>query len=150
MTACVLPQRYKDQIPQSISLVEKQCDNATNNLKVIYEKPAEKKDFGVCVKGLDFLHEDLSVRLVEWIELLNLLGADKVFFYELQVHPNISKVLKYYEQEGKVTYILISFVHIVVNTFILIIGTSDPHKPCRRPAQCTFLSTSISYKKDQS
>lgn len=54
------------------------------------------------MKGLDFLHEDLSVRLVEWIELLNLLGADKVFFYELQVHPNISKVLKYYEQEGKV------------------------------------------------
>lgn len=102
LTACVLPQRYKDQIPQSISLVEKQCDNATNNLRVIYEKPAERKDFAVCVKGLDFLHEDLSVRLVEWIELLNLLGADKVFFYELQVHPNISKVLKYYEQEGKV------------------------------------------------
>lgn len=56
----------------------------------------------MCVKGLDFLHEDLSVRLVEWIELLNLLGADKVFFYELQVHPNISKVLRHYENEGKV------------------------------------------------
>lgn len=83
--------------------MEKQCDNATNNLRIIYEKPAVKKDFAVCVKGLDFLHEDLSVRLVEWIELLNLLGADKVFFYELQVHPNISKVLKYYEQEGKVS-----------------------------------------------
>lgn len=71
-------------------------------MRIIYEKPVEKKDFAVCVKGLDFLHEDLSVRLIEWIELLNLLGADKVFFYELQVHPNISKVLKHYEQEGKV------------------------------------------------
>nr|CAI5819580.1 unnamed protein product [Callosobruchus analis] len=102
LTACVIPQKYRDHIPQSVSLVEKQCDNATNNLRVIYERPREKKDFAVCVKGLDFLHEDLSVRLVEWIELLNLLGADKVFFYELQVHPNISKVLRHYEQEGKV------------------------------------------------
>lgn len=98
----MIPQKFRDHIPQSISLVEKQCDNSTNNLRVIYERPIEKKDFAVCVKGLDFLHEDLSVRLVEWIELLNLLGADKVFFYELQVHPNISKVLRHYETEGKV------------------------------------------------
>ncbi|KAJ8973015.1 hypothetical protein NQ317_004613 [Molorchus minor] len=102
LVACVIPQKYRDHIPQSVSLVEKQCDTATNNLRVIYDKPPEKKDFAVCVKGLDFLHEDLSVKLVEWIELLNLLGADKVFFYELQVHPNISKVLRHYEREGKV------------------------------------------------
>ncbi|CAH0549322.1 unnamed protein product [Brassicogethes aeneus] len=102
LLACVIPQKYREKIPQSISLVEKQCDNATNNLRVIYEKPEKKKDFAVCVKGLDFLHEDLSVRLVEWIELLNILGAEKIYFYELQVHPNISKVLKYYENEGKI------------------------------------------------
>ena len=38
----------------------------------------KKKKFAVCVKGLDFPHQDISVRLVEWIELLNILGADKV------------------------------------------------------------------------
>lgn len=102
LTACVIPIEYRNVVPESISLVEKACDNSTNNLRVIYNRPKEKKGFAVCVKGLDFLHEDLSVRLVEWIELLNLLGADKVFFYELQVHPNISKVLNYYENEGKV------------------------------------------------
>ena len=32
----------------------------------------------MCVKGLDFPSEDISVRLVEWIEMLNILGADKV------------------------------------------------------------------------
>lgn len=101
LTACVLPIGYKNQIPASVSLVEKKCDNATNNLRVIYERPEVKKDFAVCVKGLDFLHEDLSVRLVEWIELLNILGADKVFFYKLQTHPNITKVLDHYEQEGQ-------------------------------------------------
>lgn len=102
LIACVIPANYKDKIPESISLVEKQCDNSTNNLRVIYQKFEKKKNFAVCVKGLDFLHEDLSVRLVEWIELLNLLGAEKIFFYELQVHPNISKVLQHYEQENKV------------------------------------------------
>ena len=32
----------------------------------------------VDVQGLDYLDEDLSVRLVEWIELLGVLGANKV------------------------------------------------------------------------
>ncbi|XP_015518279.1 uncharacterized protein [Neodiprion pinetum] len=99
---CRVPQSHHKQVPASVSLVPKACDTATNNLRVIYNKPPEKKDFAVCVKGLDFLHEDLSVRLVEWIEMITLLGADKIFFYELQVHPNISKVLNYYEKLGKI------------------------------------------------
>ncbi|CAG5104374.1 Protein of unknown function [Cotesia congregata] len=103
--ACKIPQSHwsKDP-PASISIVEKPCDIATTNLRVIYNKPPEgkKKEFAVCVKGLDFLHEDLSVRLVEWIELISILGADKIFFYELQVHPNITKVLEYYKKTGQV------------------------------------------------
>lgn len=102
LIACQMPPLYRKIAPASISVVERPCDKATNNLRVIYERPAEKKKFAVCVKGLDFLHEDLSVRLVEWIELLSLLGADKIFFYQLQVHPNITKVLQHYEQRGKV------------------------------------------------
>ena len=30
--------------------------------------------------------------LVEWIEVLKVLGAHKIFFYEFKVHPNITKV----------------------------------------------------------
>lgn len=103
LIACQIPAAYKKVVPASVSIVEKPCDKATNNLRVIYDKPAEKKKFAVCVKGLDFLHEDLSVRLVEWLELLNLLGADKVFFYQLQVHPNITKVLNHYVDQGRVS-----------------------------------------------
>lgn len=103
LIACQMPANYKKNPPASVSLVERQCDTATNNIRVIYERPAQKKKFAVCVKGLDFLHEDLSVRLVEWLELLYLLGADKVFFYQLQVHPNITKVLQHYEARGKVS-----------------------------------------------
>lgn len=74
----------------------------TNNLPVFNRRPPTKEKFAVCVKGLDFPHEDVSVRLVEWIELLNLLGAGKIFLYELDVHENISKVLHYYQERGMV------------------------------------------------
>ncbi|XP_055380469.1 uncharacterized protein LOC129611370 [Condylostylus longicornis] len=104
LIACQIPKPFHGIVPSSVSMVEKECDTATNNLRVIYNRPEDdkKKGFAVCVKGLDFLYDDLSVRLIEWIELLNILGADKIYFYELQVHPNITKVLKHYEQMGKV------------------------------------------------
>ncbi|XP_047999688.1 uncharacterized protein LOC125236803 [Leguminivora glycinivorella] len=104
LLACALPADVRALRPAAVSLVEKPCDRATNCLRVHFDEPPDRaqKEFAVCVKGLDFQHEDLSVRLVEWIELLRLLGADKVFFYELQVHPNISKVLAYYRARGLV------------------------------------------------
>ncbi|XP_052751685.1 uncharacterized protein LOC113512252 [Galleria mellonella] len=106
LLACVLPQEVQHLVPASVSIVENPCDRATNNLRVHYDRPdpaVGRKEFAVCVKGLDFLHEDLSVRLVEWIEFVRLMGADKVFFYELQVHPNITKVLDYYKGQNAVT-----------------------------------------------
>ena len=65
----------------SVSVVESKCDQATNNLRVTYNPLKEgekKKKFAVCVKGLDFPDKDISERLMEWIELLNILGAEKV------------------------------------------------------------------------
>lgn len=104
LIACRIPKPFHGIVPASVSLVEKECETATNNLRVIYNRPPDdhKKGFAVCVKGLDFLYDDLSVRLIEWIEMLNMLGADKIYFYNLQIHPNISKVLNYYEKHGKV------------------------------------------------
>ena len=102
---CKLSKTHWGKSPESVSIVEKECDTSTSNLRVINDKVKEgeeKKKFAVCVKGLDFPEDDLSVRLVEWIELLTTLGADKVFFYELEVHPNVTKVLDHYSQEGKV------------------------------------------------
>ena len=104
LMACRLPKSHRDQVPLSVSIVENICDKPTNNLRVIYNKLPEdetdKKEFAVCVKGLDFPNDDLSVRLIEWIELLHILGADKIFFYNLEVHPNVTKVLNYYEDKS--------------------------------------------------
>ena len=40
------------------------------------------------------------MRLIEWIELLAALGVDNIISYELNVHPNVSKVLNYYKSTG--------------------------------------------------
>ena len=80
--------------PLAVSLVEEECETPTNYLSVIYNLPAgEKGKFAVCVKGMDFPLEDLSVRMVEWLEGLKALVADKIFLYDLDVHPNVRKVL---------------------------------------------------------
>jgi Glycosyltransferase family 92 len=103
--ACQLPKTHWKLTPVAVSVVENMCDTATNNLKVIYNKlEAETKNpFAVCVKGLDFPDEDISVRMIEWLEVLASLGANKIFLYELEVHPNVTKVLKYYEKRGLVS-----------------------------------------------
>lgn len=119
LIACVLPENVKNIVPKSVSLVEKYCDTAKNNMKVYNNKPEEKKDFAVCVKGMDFLKSDLSVKLAEWIELLHLLGADKTFFYILNVHPNITKILNYYEQQGKIEVNPISLAGVSPNAPLL-------------------------------
>lgn len=95
LLACQLPKTHWGKTPVSVSIVENKCDKATNNLRVTYNKPEEaegKKKFAVCVKGLDFPEDDLSIKLTEWIEVLGSLGADKIFLYNLEVHPNITKV----------------------------------------------------------
>ena len=93
LLACQLPKTHWGKAPESVGIVEQQCDTATTNLRVIYNKEdGKKKKFAVCVKGLDFPEDDLSVRLVEWIEMLHTLGADKIFLYNLEVHPNVTKV----------------------------------------------------------
>jgi len=111
LLACQLPKTHWGKVPASVSVVEKPCETATSNIKVTYnkiEKSEKKKKFAVCVKGLDFPDDDLSTRLIEWIELLNVLGADKIFMYKLDVHPNVSRVLDHYVKEGKIDVTKIS------------------------------------------
>ncbi|XP_044260704.1 uncharacterized protein LOC123008768 [Tribolium madens] len=103
------------ETPFSVSLVEGPCENASNNLRIFESYFEPKKNFVVCVKGLFFPFDDKSQRLVEWIELLWLLGAEKIHFYEFSVHPNIKKLLNYYENLGKVVVTPLSVAGSVSN-----------------------------------
>lgn len=99
----------QSRIPLSVSLVEDRCEFATNHFQVINNLPegGKKKPFAVCVKDLDFM-DDQSMMVTEWIEILSLLGAHKIFVYVIKINPNLMKTLKYYEKKGKVKVEMIS------------------------------------------
>ena len=50
-----------------------------------------KEGIAVCSKSLSHL-EDNSLRIIEWIELLRVLGVSKIILSVLSVHPNVLKV----------------------------------------------------------
>ena len=90
-----IPASHTAKIPKMVSLVENPCQHASNSLRVIHNKPKEEsKKFAVCVKGLTFPDVDLSLRIVEWIEVITALGADKIYVYDLNLHSNITKVIR--------------------------------------------------------
>ena len=104
MLSCKIPESHRDQVPSSVSLVEGKCDIATTNLRITYNQlpvGETKGDFAVCVKGIDYV-DNLSDRLTEWIELVSALGADKIFMYDLGVHPRVSQLLRFYSGRGLV------------------------------------------------
>ena len=99
--SCRIPRKIKNLVPRAVSLISmNDCPKkAHNSLRVIYEKPNKTKEsFAVCHKALRFSVNDLSLRLIEWLELLRILGVSKVFLYSYGVHPNIQRVLNYYKK----------------------------------------------------
>lgn len=105
---CPVPEavRKSGLYPEYASLSTQPCNNVTTMLPVhregILKKWQNKENqYAVCVKGMDF-SKDISHQLIEWLELLFILGTKKVFFYKYAVHSNVEKVLKYYIQQGKV------------------------------------------------
>lgn len=109
---CPLPKQVGETKPGAVSLVVLDpCKNATNSLRVINNSPKRgvKQGFVVCVKGMNYLYDDISVKLIEWIEMLGILGVEMIYFYILHVHENVERVLKYYEGLGRVTLVYFTF-----------------------------------------
>lgn len=90
--------------PQSVSLVEKPCDHAKNNLKILDIQPPDgiKKRFGVCGRRVTFNNRDLAPKFVEWVHMVNLLGAEKIHFYIEYVHPDVYEIMNNFEEQGLV------------------------------------------------
>ncbi len=43
---------------------------------------------------------NFALRLIEWIELMGIMGSDKIFTYDLHIDNDIKKVIDYYEEKG--------------------------------------------------
>ena len=100
-------------------------EKPSNVLRVVQNLPKphfQKPSIGVCVQAFRFGTYDVrfvvslphgngvcvylhccivlcSVRLVEWLEMIKILGADQVYFYVYGATGNMLKVLKHYEKE---------------------------------------------------
>ena len=57
-------------------------------------KPSRRKKrrLALCVQPMLYVNHDISLRLVEWMEVLRQQKYDKIFLYIIDVHPNITRV----------------------------------------------------------
>ncbi|KAK7084718.1 hypothetical protein SK128_023624 [Halocaridina rubra] len=99
IVTCKVRSHRKD-IPQVVSLVNHACGTSTNALKIHQEYSEPKKSLAVCHKFVYNPARDFSIRLVEWIEALRAWGVDHLTIYEAASHPNVKKVLTYYQTLG--------------------------------------------------
>ncbi|XP_018006564.1 uncharacterized protein LOC108664482 [Hyalella azteca] len=107
LISCPVPHEFKitNTMPSHVSVSTTECDSLSNFLPVQKEGLSDvrrrlpKRQYLVCVKGLNFI-EDISYRLIEWVELILILGATKIDFYVYHVHEATWNVLRYYEATG--------------------------------------------------
>ncbi|XP_054716445.1 uncharacterized protein LOC129225929 [Uloborus diversus] len=88
-------------LPIAVSLVSKPCTEPRNIFKIHLDDIDKKQNFAICLKPLYF-NEDVYHRLLEWLELQFILGADVVNIYAYKLHPKIWNAINSYSESGKV------------------------------------------------
>jgi len=112
LLSCPVPGHVRSA-PGHVSVAGGHCDKGHNRLEVQKDglaelrKGHEKDTFALCVKGLDF-QEDLTDRIIEWVEMNRIQGAKHLTFYVYSVHRNVWKTLKYYEKINFATVVNIT------------------------------------------
>jgi hypothetical protein len=96
------PLSSNDETPVSVSLVMEPCQTAENDVKIIDNQPEsqQKKEFGVCLKQLNFEDKKSAFRFIEWVHLMKILGVDKIHGFTRSVHPDILKAVKSFTEKG--------------------------------------------------
>ncbi|CAH0564511.1 unnamed protein product [Brassicogethes aeneus] len=83
-------------IPVFVKLTTQPCEINVNSRKYDLEPlNLPKRMFTVCVKPLNF-KEDISKRLIQWIEINRILGAEKIELYIGKLDDRVKKTLKWY------------------------------------------------------
>ncbi|CAG0923129.1 unnamed protein product [Notodromas monacha] len=137
---CTVPQSKESEIyPVAVSLVVDQCDKATNLLKLTRDEGPKTSQslssIAVCVPRIHFVDGDSPVMLIEFLELVRILGGDNVILYTLDPpsgNPYFERVYEYYQKQG--------FLHV---SRISVPG-DGPNTPIRRNA---FLSANEDFRR---
>ena len=102
LMSCQIPLTHWGQVPISVSLAESNSSKSSDKISVIFDKPnkGESEKIAVCVKALNFPQNDISPRLIEWMEFLRIFGVNKVYFHILNVQRNTLRVIQHYQEHG--------------------------------------------------
>ncbi|VDM64826.1 unnamed protein product [Angiostrongylus costaricensis] len=107
LITCPIPKRLKLSSKLFISISTMPCRTQRTALRVHINLPKQNKEaVAVCVKGMDF-QEDVSQRLVEWLEAQYLFGVSAVTIYKYTVSKQVQNVLTHYERLGKLVQVRI-------------------------------------------
>ncbi len=60
----------------------------------------EKSGTALCVSALLYANRDVSLKFVEWLEVLKEQGFSKVAIYVYALHSNVATVLEHYRRQG--------------------------------------------------
>lgn len=95
----------RHRIPQLVSVVwGDECSRPQNALRIVYNAPERNRTtrFAVCVKDLQFPNDDMTDRWIEWLELMRLLGVERVTAYDLggdHLQESTRRTLRHYTDE---------------------------------------------------
>ena len=105
MISCPLPWLLSSNnafAPETVSISEHLCEHVNSSSITITNRTEEQKGgIGICTKVI-YGSPD-PIRLVEWIELNKMLGADSIYMYNTSVYGPVNKVLEYYAKKGYIT-----------------------------------------------
>ena len=92
--------------PLAVSLTQEKCDTANNLITVTRKKVKQKtaRTFTVCVSPVQNSFNDVD-KLVQFIEMHRIFGAEKFVFYNMSMGPVVRTYLEFYKQQGTVDVI---------------------------------------------
>uniref|UniRef100_A0A1I7VZC9 Glycosyltransferase family 92 protein n=1 Tax=Loa loa TaxID=7209 RepID=A0A1I7VZC9_LOALO len=92
LISCPVPKYFEQSINLTISLSKTACKSQEISAQVRMRSSRKAKNgIAVCVKGLDYL-EDMPERLVEWIEMQLITGADTITVYTYYVPRKMQQI----------------------------------------------------------
>lgn len=99
MFDCAVEHSY---MPFAVSLVPEECVEPMNRLKVINDKPNVLANFTICLQPFFFTNKKskIAFKIIEFIELAKILGANKFVLYVCNTTTEIGEVLKYYQKQN--------------------------------------------------
>ena len=92
------------EIPTKVTITTAMTFRSTWSLPVeLPEKPNSKRDFAVCVSVCYGKEWDVY-KIVEWMELLKILGVSRVGIYNNTLGAEEARVFQYYDSQGFVDF----------------------------------------------